>query len=261
MASTVKQRLRRFNGTDYDTIHLETQESQVIADYSKYEPIGSGYGTSIRSDYRYGEVATFNDLKAAIVDATNRMPEWSDRIMRIGCNNIPEVKNIGLSRGYLLVYLAKGPEQYARAKFVLFNDKYPYSDTCMYLTKYNGVWGDPVYDNPLLYEGVEYRTINWFVNKPVYTMHCNLGTVNALTHDYEFQPPFTATDIVGYSAYVRQSNGLCYVVPGHTNPSRHSGVDWTSTLFVANDYIYFNFASGFIATSYELHLIVRYTKT
>ena len=39
MASTIKQRLRRFNGTDYDTVHLETQESQIIADYSKYMPI------------------------------------------------------------------------------------------------------------------------------------------------------------------------------------------------------------------------------
>lgn len=36
MASTIKQRLRRFNGTDYDTIHLETSESQIIADHTKY---------------------------------------------------------------------------------------------------------------------------------------------------------------------------------------------------------------------------------
>lgn len=32
MASTIRQRLRRFNGTDYDTIHLET-ETGVITDY------------------------------------------------------------------------------------------------------------------------------------------------------------------------------------------------------------------------------------
>ena len=44
MASTIKQRLRRFNGTDYDTVHLETEESQVIADYSKYAPSGHGWG-------------------------------------------------------------------------------------------------------------------------------------------------------------------------------------------------------------------------
>ena len=44
MASTVKQRLRRFNGTDYDTIHLETQESQIIADYAKYAPSKHGIG-------------------------------------------------------------------------------------------------------------------------------------------------------------------------------------------------------------------------
>lgn len=30
MASTIKQRLRRYNGTDYDTIHLETQAPQVL---------------------------------------------------------------------------------------------------------------------------------------------------------------------------------------------------------------------------------------
>lgn len=32
MASTIRQRLRRFNGTDYDTIHLET-ETGAISDY------------------------------------------------------------------------------------------------------------------------------------------------------------------------------------------------------------------------------------
>ena len=32
MASTIRQRLRRFNGTDYDTIHLET-ETKAITDY------------------------------------------------------------------------------------------------------------------------------------------------------------------------------------------------------------------------------------
>lgn len=32
MASTIRQRLRRFNGTDYDTIHLET-ETKAISDY------------------------------------------------------------------------------------------------------------------------------------------------------------------------------------------------------------------------------------
>lgn len=30
MAATIKQRLRRYNGTDYDTIHLETESELVI---------------------------------------------------------------------------------------------------------------------------------------------------------------------------------------------------------------------------------------
>lgn len=34
MASTIKQRLRRYNGTDYDTVHLESSADMIIKDSS-----------------------------------------------------------------------------------------------------------------------------------------------------------------------------------------------------------------------------------
>ena len=51
MASTIRQRLRRFNGTDYDTIHLETELSCIVgfAGLHSYSvDSGSGYPHTVK---------------------------------------------------------------------------------------------------------------------------------------------------------------------------------------------------------------------
>ena len=46
MASTIKQRLRRYNSTDYDTIHLETQAPQVLVQDSVLQTLLHLYSIS-----------------------------------------------------------------------------------------------------------------------------------------------------------------------------------------------------------------------
>ena len=58
MASTIKQRLRRYNGTDYDTIHLETEKS-MITDFPSSMPASDVYSwakASSKPSYTYSEV-------------------------------------------------------------------------------------------------------------------------------------------------------------------------------------------------------------
>ena len=76
MASTIKQRLRRYNGTDYDTVHLETEKA-CITDFPSSMPASDVYSwakASSKPSYSYSEVGaaasshTHNGLPITIFD-------------------------------------------------------------------------------------------------------------------------------------------------------------------------------------------------
>ena len=107
MATTIKQRLKCFNGTDYDTIHLETDIVQVISASASYvSPLDCGLGS-----YRTPTVTneTLNTYEFA-------------RVTRIACLRDPENQIIpGVTTGIIINFNTNTDETNFRVQIYIPN--------------------------------------------------------------------------------------------------------------------------------------------
>ena len=167
MASTIKQRLRRYNGTDYDTIHLETQESQIIADYTKYAPAGYGLGGMPRS-------LPNRDCNQAIETGWYQSGATS-------INYPNEISRYGFLRvmnrpSYVLHEYTSVVDNVSARRVI---------DTSLSSPSY-----DWEYENPPLSSGTRYRTTERFAGKPVYAYYnANIGTLPETGTEWSYTYP------------------------------------------------------------------------
>lgn len=82
MASTIKQRLRRYNGTDYDTIHLENHANNVLVDVSAGETDTLDHVLSTiggATDARTGEPLKLYSIPSdyAMIETVGTLPTFS----------------------------------------------------------------------------------------------------------------------------------------------------------------------------------------
>ena len=92
MATTIKQRLRRFNGTDYDTVHLETSESQIIADYSKYGPSCSYSTETVIPDETYAaNTVTYKYFAPSSSNVISSMVVFVEAILGYGPSELARI--------------------------------------------------------------------------------------------------------------------------------------------------------------------------
>ena len=118
--AVVKQRLQRFNGSSYDTVHLETSESQIVADYNTYAPIsikGHGIGSPASFLGGPGQTTYPSDL--------NSLPQTSIRVERWPApdaagipDNVPTYTNAsGDAVKYVYGVVLTVPDAYGGAGF------------------------------------------------------------------------------------------------------------------------------------------------
>lgn len=114
------------------------------------------------------------------------------------------------------------------------------------------VWGDWEYTNPPMELGVEYRTTERYLGKPVYVKLVDCGTIPAQgTHkDLVFSPD--ASSIVSVTAYSPQR--------GTTLPYYDAnGVRYAITGTGGNSVMIWNYSESLMTT--DVRALIKYTKT
>ena len=249
MASTIKQRLRRFNGTDYDTIHLETQESQIVADYSKYLQTRPGlqmpppWGSSTPS-------GSWHDLNECVESGLYR---WSGSYQPA---NIPSLAN---EHSGVCLVLAYDTEAVTQIAYIRFNPGGYYNTIVAERTCYNSFWRPWHYRNPPMVDGVEYPTTEIFQNQVVYTYSKKVGS--AARDSYMTQVYHGISDI----RYVISATGymvgtdICQSIPSswYTDISAGTVVPFMNRTYIGVKYPK---TSTDPIEDYSLTVIAKYIK-
>lgn len=238
MATTKNITMKQFNGTDYDTLYPKTVYNQV----SGVAPAGYGLGETLPYIAKTSESGEFD---ADTIDKTGFFAARTNTPTGNWCYGL-HVNRIDNMAFQLLT------SEFSEKEFALRK-------------KISGVWQPWEWVNPPMQLGVEYRTIERYLGKPVYVKVVNCGavpdnttkTINlnasnvdvplsatgylARTSDtYKFSVPYLMTDInkaitQGVSLSLRNDNNN------------------TGTIFVQTHNTF--------SSEYTLYVIARYTKT
>ena len=215
MATTKNITMKQFNGTDYDTLYPKTVYNQV----SGVAPAGYGLGESTPT----------------LISNCNIVGNGWYRV-NASTANIPDV---GLTSGVLRIDEATGSLVYQSLYFYVSGKVHK-----MERVHSNGTWYPWEWVNPPMVAGVEYRTTEWYLGKPVYTQVISIGAIGSGSGNVEHGIPdiSVVVSLIGTNSYGPTLNTHPYM-----------------TVFYANSqYVRWETTQAISGTSYA---VLRYTKT
>lgn len=160
MATTKNITMKQFNGTDYDTLYPKTVYNQV----SGVAPAGYGLGG------KYGF-----DITGSTGDANNaKYNGWYTT--NDSTANLPTKMPHSACKEGTILTAVRG----VQVKQTFFDNNYGYIATRLGNAD-TGAWSEWEYVNPPMTLGVEYRTTERYLGKPVYVKSLSMGNMPAIS--------------------------------------------------------------------------------
>ena len=150
MATTKNITMKQFNGTDYDTLYPKTVYNQV----SGVAPAGYGLGETLPYIAKTSESGEYD---ADTIDKTGFFAAKTNTPTGNWCYGLHVNRND--SKAFQLLTSEFSEKEFALRK------------------KISGVWQPWEWVNPPMQLGVEYRTVERYNKKPVYTKMLNFGAL------------------------------------------------------------------------------------
>lgn len=227
MATTKNIIMKQFNGTDYDTLYPKTVYNQV----SGVAPDGYGLGKETTTYILDANTATEAGWYYWGKDTVNTPSNYGAMLV------IPRFSNITTQLAFLDV------------------GGFTASQICV-RKQMDGVWGEWEWVNPPMELGVEYRTTERYLGKPVYAKAVSGG---AITPDSKkaISMSTVGESIVDTCVAAKLSNGTEIRLPYTDSSGGTSGEVFSSV------------QSGIVSVAFTLHginatestVIAKYTKT
>lgn len=247
MASVKNITMHEYNGTDYDTLYPKTIASQVDGVYSQTET-NALLADKAPNGYGLGGVARWLEPTDDLNNAkTTGWYRWF--------NN--PVNGPGDFGAMTVVVNAPDGRLVQEVVFVLpkFNGTYHYNVNCkVRRICYQNTWQPWEWENPPMMLGVEYRTTERYLGKPVYTKLVNFGALpkastSSMSHNIE-NIDFIVSAI---GRTKRTSDGWTFTFPSNPSLSYESGMRVNKTGIDVGTMVDW---SGF-----NLYVTMKYTKT
>lgn len=226
MATTKNITMKQFNGTDYDTLYPKTVYNQV----SGVAPAGYGLGETLPYIAKTSESGEYD---ADTVNKTGFFAAKTNTPTGNWCYGL-HVNRID-NKAFQLVTGEFSEKEFALRK------------------KIDGVWQPWEWVNPPMQLGVEYRTTERYLGKPVYVKALGLGTMPgaSTTKSVSFGTGTEiAIDVTGRMEYDSDT----YTIPF----DRGNGT--SAAIYTHNSQVFLISGANSI-TSYNAYAVVKYIKT
>lgn len=222
MATTKNITMKQFNGTDYDTLYPKTVYNQV----SGVAPDGYGLGRNNGKSISNCNDAIQNGWYVTDGNTTN--------------GPVNPANSAALN--YLTLLVSSGAERIRQIAFVATQN---YNEVATRYSSDSGSnWSEWEWVNPPMKLGVEYRTTERYLGKPVYTQVISIGAIGSGSGNVEHGIPdiSVVVGLIGTNSYGPTLNTHPYM-----------------TVFYANSqYVRWETTQAISGTSYA---VLRYTKT